>query len=61
MSQKERIYNLLRAAGKDGVTNVQLNKVGFRFSARIKELRDDGYKIVRQHVKGSIWRYYLES
>lgn len=60
MSQKERIYNLLKAAGKEGATNIQLNRVAFRYSSRIKELRDDGYQIIRQHVKGSIWRYTLD-
>jgi len=48
MTKKELTLNLLRAAARrgQGVSNRQLNDAGvFRYSARIKELRDGGHEI----------------
>lgn len=43
-SQKQRILNLLLLKGQ--VSNVELNhEVGFRYGARIYELRKDGHLI----------------
>lgn len=44
LSQKQRILNLLLLKG--AVSNVELNhEVGFRYGARIHELRQDGHRI----------------
>jgi Helix-turn-helix domain len=44
-SQKERILALLREAGHQGVSNLRLNLVCFRYGARLHELRAEGYRI----------------
>ncbi|HEY5806157.1 MAG TPA: helix-turn-helix domain-containing protein [Candidatus Saccharimonadales bacterium] len=55
-TQAKRILNFLKAEGK--ATNVELNRMGiFRYGARIKELRDDGYRIVSVHVKDGLWEF----
>lgn len=60
LTQAEQILLRLQEAGEDGVSNYELNKIAFRYAARIHELRKDGHPIVRQHIKGSQWRYYLD-
>lgn len=43
---------------KRSLTNVELNNMHiYRYSARIKDLRKDGYRIVSEHIKGSLWRF----
>lgn len=42
-TQIERILKKLRS--KKSVKNYELNKICFRYSARIKDLRDKGYEI----------------
>jgi len=59
MTQKEKIYKELERAGSFGVTNYDLNDICFRYSARIKDLRDDGHNIVAIKEKGSRWRFVL--
>ena len=41
--QKQKILALLKRKSK--VYNSELNKVCYRYSARIKELRNEGYQI----------------
>ena len=55
-SQARRILKFLKLKGE--VTNVELNRMGiFRYAARIKELRDDGYIIVSVRVKDGLWKF----
>lgn len=54
----------LRKAGSSGVYNHELNKITFRYSARIKELRDgtaDGFchQIKCDRVKGGVFKFTL--
>lgn len=58
-TQTEKILALLKAAGDKGVTNIELNKIAFRYSARLHDLRRDGYKISAQHIKDTYWRFTL--
>lgn len=51
---------MLETRGSIGASNYDLNQVAFRYSARIQELRKEGYIIRDEHVKDSLWRYYLE-
>lgn len=51
-SQATRILKLLKS--KRVVTNAQLNKICFRYSARIHELRNDGYIIVTHRLKDGL-------
>ena len=54
-SQKAALLALLK---RDIVaTNHELNqRIGYRYSARIHELREDGYNIVTQRLTGDVDR-----
>lgn len=54
-SQTTRILRLLRS--KPAVTNKELNRICFRYSARLGELRSEGYIIVTNHVKDGLFEY----
>lgn len=56
-SQTQRILELLQTEGT--VTNKRLNRICFRYSARLMDLRKDGHKIVSNHVKDSLWEFSL--
>lgn len=56
-SQTSRILALLRR--KKFVTNIDLNKICYRYSARIYELRNDGWEIEREYQKPGVYRYWL--
>lgn len=60
LTQVEKILQLLKEAGDKGVTNIQLNEIAFRYSARLNDLRRDGYKIQATHIKDSIWKFTLK-
>lgn len=59
MTQREKILQLLEDAGDEGVTNLKLNTVAFRYGGRLHELRQDGYRIRSTHIKDSVWRFTL--
>jgi Helix-turn-helix domain len=62
MSQRHKVLSLLRHAGDAGVTNaVFLDWRIPRFSARICELREDGYEITTGAEHNSRVRYTLVS
>jgi hypothetical protein len=54
-AQTARILRMLK--NQNRVTNRELNKICFRYSARIKELRDEGHLIVSSHIKDGLWEY----
>lgn len=58
-TQKERILDKLERAGAKGVSNIDLNQICFRYSARLKDLRDEGYQISTIRVKDSIFTFIL--
>jgi len=55
LTQTARILNLLKANGE--ATNAQLNKICFRYSARLKDLRDEGHDILSIKEKDGLWRF----
>jgi hypothetical protein len=59
-SQKEKMINLLREAGENGVTNKEFQNICIRWTARISELYKDGYEIDMQQVNGGIYKYVLK-
>jgi len=60
MTKKEKVLSMLEAAGDRGVTNRELNDAGiFRYSARIKELRDEGKEILTTRIKGGLFKFRL--
>lgn len=61
-TNRDKALAALRTARSydEGVTNTQLAAVcGFRYSARLKELRDRGFQISTEQVKGGLFRYRL--
>ena len=57
-SQTKRILKLLREKGT--VTNVELNRICFRYGARIYELRKDGHVIVTNRVREGVFEFTLQ-
>lgn len=55
LSQTARILQLLKAKGR--VTNVELNRICFRYSARISDLRREGHIIVSNRVRQGVWEF----
>lgn len=58
VSQKQRILDLLRHC-PNGVTSRDLNKIAYRYSARIMELRRDGHVIEVSRIKDGLFRFKL--
>lgn len=61
-SQKERVLSLLKNAGKQGVMNYtfyQLKSPILRASARVYELRKEGYNIETEQIKKGYYKYIL--
>lgn len=66
MSQEAKMLKMLRKAGQRGVENYKFpaNKI-LRYSARINDLRQDGYNILCERVRlpngraTNIFRYVL--
>lgn len=62
MTQAQRILEMLRASGKDGVSNFELMKVSYQYPARIHTLRHkEGHTIRSVHIKDQEWRIFLET
>lgn len=60
MTKKEQVLSMLKAAGDRGVTNRELNEAGiYRYSARIKELRDEGVEVDTIRIKGGYFKFRL--
>lgn len=60
LTKKQLTLNLLRSAGDTGVDNRELNHAGiWRYSARIKELRDEGYNIRTVRLEQGHFRFIL--
>jgi hypothetical protein len=61
MTKKELTLKLLRDAGKEGVDNRTLVNEGvWRYSARIKELRDEGHNIRTIRLDRGHFRFVYE-
>ncbi len=57
LSQKQRILNALNKGSLTSRDMVNMNI--FRYSARINDLRNEGYNIRCIRLKGSLFYYYL--
>jgi len=58
-TQAKRILKFLKLKGE--VTNVEIVRMGiFRYSARLADLRKDGYMIPAVHVKDGLWKYVFK-
>ncbi|MDN4611452.1 hypothetical protein [Arthrobacter burdickii] len=58
-TQKDRILKVLEDRGDQGVLNIELNEIAFRYGGRLYELRQDGYRIRTKHVRKGVWRFTL--
>jgi hypothetical protein len=58
-SQRDRILALLRVSGLAGVTNRELNKVGYRYGARLWELKKEGYDIRTESLGDGLYKFTL--
>lgn len=54
-TQTAKILRLLKQ--RKQVTNYELSRICFRYSARILELRNEGHIIVSVHDRGTKWRF----
>lgn len=66
MSQSNRLLKMFRAAGSQGICNYEFpREFIIRYSARIDDLRKEGYNIVCERVKlpnkrsTNVYRYIL--
>lgn len=59
MNQTSKILKLLKQRKSKGVFNTELNRICFRYGARIYELRQDGYSISCIRLKQGIYNYVL--
>ena len=60
MTQRERVLNMLRDAGSDGVSSNDFFRACLpRFSARIHELRNAGHTITKEPVEQGHFLYRL--
>ena len=62
MTQRQTVLKMLDQARVDrrGVTNGEFADAGIlRYSARIEELRKQGYRIAKQRLSAGGWRYTL--
>jgi hypothetical protein len=55
LTQTAKILKLLKENGS--ATNLELNKLCFRYGARIFDLRKEGHDILSVHEKDSKWRF----
>lgn len=53
LSQEARILKLLKTKGR--ATNVELNRICFRYGARIHDLRREGHDIVTNRLKAGLY------
>jgi hypothetical protein len=57
-SQRQRILELLQAAGPRGCSNLLLNEVCFRYGGRIHELRKE-WEIETKQESENVFRFIL--
>lgn len=60
-TQRSKIIHMLKEAGNEGCTNVEMSKVSLRYGGHIGELHRMGYKIKKMHLDGGVYRYFLLS
>ena len=57
--QAERVLAMLKHGRSAGVSNLELNRIGFRYGARIWDLRKQGYKIRTVREAGRVFRFII--
>ena len=59
LAHRDRILGLLRECGPAGATNRELNEIGFRYGARLWELRKQGFSIQTIREGEGLFRFVL--
>ena len=54
-TQTSKILKLFKLKGS--ATNHELNRICFRYGARIHDLRKEGHIIKSNHIKDSLWEF----
>ena len=58
LTKEARILRLLKSKGR--ATNAELNRICFRYGARIHDLRSDGYIIVTNRLKSGLFEFVFK-
>lgn len=58
-SQKVRILDLLKERGKEGATNLELNRISLRYTDRIFQLKNAGYIFQIDMLDHGVTKYVL--
>jgi len=58
-AQRQRVLDLLRERGAAGATNRELNQIGFRYGARLWELKRQGFSIRTDRLTDTLFRFVL--
>lgn len=56
-SQTKRILDRIK---QGNATNVDLARIGTRYTERVRELRKEGHVILAQYEKPGLWRYFYK-
>ncbi len=59
-THKEKVLHALKT--HKTVSNTYFNEVLhiYRYSARVDDLRNEGYEIESKHIKGGVWEFTLK-
>lgn len=57
--QYDKIMALLKSKGEAGAMNYELNRIAFRYVARIHDMRKDGWNITTERVKQGVYKFTL--
>lgn len=60
MTQTQKILKLLKEAPNNTATNEELNKICYRYGARLHDLRNAGHNIISKQVRKGLWAFTLE-
>jgi hypothetical protein len=60
-SQCKKMLELLQARGNQGATNFELSRMALKYTSRISDLRQQGWRIhgTCESVSKGVWRYHL--
>lgn len=55
--RKSQTQRILERVKQGNCTNVDLARIGTRYTERVRELRKEGHKILALYEKPGLWRY----
>ena len=60
-NQRMEVLKALKKARSRGVTNRALNAIGYRYGARIWELRQKGWRIKTERLSEGLYKFTLSA